>query len=237
MKRTLALIAALGAFALTQAQGTLSGEFKLGLATQDIWRGTLVNDGMTFIPMIDLGFGTGTHITGRGAIVMDGDGFDEWRFGIHHSLDLVAATVSFGAMMFEREGTGGDTTEIWASAKMKWLTPMSFMAAMDIDVVEGMYYRIGMDSGIGVSTPLMGMSANVGWEIWLCYADDDFAAYYGAADAGLADAGGKLHATFAIDDATVTAWVKYVTLVDPDFTTFTGDRSNLAFGESVGWRF
>jgi hypothetical protein len=235
MKRTLALAVAAVAFGSAHAQGT-SGEFKLGFATQDIWRGTLVNNGLTFIPMVDVGFGTGTHLTARGSVVMDGDGFDEWRFGLHHDLDLVAATVSFGAMMYEREG-GGDTTEIWASAKMKWLTPFTFTVVRDIDLVEGTYFRVGTGSGIGAGVPLFGANANVSWDIWLGYADGDFAGYYGSADAGFADAGGKIAATFSLQEMSVTVWGKVTTLVDPDFTTFTGDRTNFAVGASAGWKF
>jgi hypothetical protein len=237
MKRTLALIAVLGAFGLVQAQGNLTGEFKLGVATQDIWRGTLVNDGMTVIPMLDLGFGTGTHLTARGSLGLEGDGMDEWRFGAHHDLDLVAMTLSFGATLFDREGSGGDTTEVWAAARMKWLTPFTFMAAMDIDEIEGMYFRVSTGSGVGASVPILGANANVSWDIWLGYADDDYAVYYGSAEGGFADLGGKVSANFALQEATLSVWAMVTTLVDPDFTTFTGDRTNYSIGASMGWRF
>ncbi len=237
MKRTLALASALFVFGTVPAQTTgLNGEFSLGFATQDIWRGAVIDDGLTFIPKLDLGFGTGTHFTARGSIAMDSSNFDEWRFGIHHDLDLVAMTLSFGAMMYEREG-GGDTSEIWAAARMKWLTPFTFMVVRDIDLVEGMYFRVGTGSGVGITTPLFGASANISWDIWLGYADADMAGYYGSADAGFADAGAMVSAKFAVSNATITLWGKVTTLVDPDFTTMTGDRTNFAIGASAGWKF
>jgi hypothetical protein len=235
MKRTLALASLLVVSGSAQAQGT-SGEFSLGFATQDIWRGAVIDDGLTFIPKLDLGFGAGTHLTARGSIAMDSSNFDEWRFGIHHDQDLIAMTLSFGAMMYEREG-GGDTTEIWASAKMKWLMPFTFTVVKDIDLTDGMYYRVGMGSGIGVSTPILGVNANVSWDIWLGYADSDMAAYYGSADGGFADAGAMISAKFGVQKATITVWGKVTSLVDPDFTTMTGDRTNFAFGASAGWKF
>jgi hypothetical protein len=237
MKRSLAIASALLVFGTAQAQNNaLTGEFSLGFATQDIWRGAVIDDNLTFIPMLDLGFGTGTHLTARGSIATDSSNMDEWRFGIHHEFDLIAMSLAVGAMMYEREG-GGDTTEIWARAKMKWLTPFTFMIARDIDLVEGTYFRVGTGSGVGLSTPLFGTSAAINWEIWLGYADADFAVYYGSADGGFADAGGMVSATFTVSEATIKLWAKATTLVDPDFTTMTGDRTNVAIGASAGWRF
>ena len=235
MKRSLALLVALLAFGSARAQ-TGSGELTLGLSSQDIWRGAVINDGLTFIPRFDYGFGTGTHLTARGSIAMQSGGLDEWRFGLHHDLDLIAATVSFGAMMYDREG-GGDTSEIWASARMKWVMPFTFTAVRDIDLTDGMYYRVGMGSGVGVTTPLFGANASITWDIWLGYADDDMAPYYGSLDGGFADLGGKVVAEFGVSNATVRVWALVTSLVDPDFTTMTGDRTNFAFGASAGWRF
>jgi hypothetical protein len=235
MKRSLALASACLAFGAAQAQ-TGSGELSLGLASQEIWRGAVINDGLTFIPKVDFSLGTGTHLTARGSIAMQSGGFDEWRFGIHHELDLVAATLAFGAMMYDREG-GGDTSEIWASAKMKWLLPFTFTVVRDIDLTDGMYFRVGAGSGLGLSTPLFGANASVTWEIWLGFADDDMAVYYGSLDGGFADLGGKIVAEFGVSNATVRVWAKVATLVDPDFTTMTGDRTNFAVGASAGWRF
>jgi hypothetical protein len=235
MKRFALLLCLASSVPLARAQG--SGEFSLGLASQDIWRGTQVNDGLTFIPKMDFSLGTGTHLTVRGSIAMEGDGMDEWRYGIHHTIDLIAASVTFGATFFDREVTAGDTSEIWASAKMKWVLPFTFMAARDIDEVEGTYFRVSTGADIGVGIPVVNAGTSLAWEAWIGYADDDYAIYWGATEAGLADAGAKLTATFTLQQATVRAFVKYVTLVDDDFTTFTGDRSNIAVGASVGWRF
>jgi hypothetical protein len=83
----------------------------------------------------------------------------------------------------------------------------------------------------------VGANANVSWEIWLGYADDDYAVYYGSAEGGLADAGGRVNARFSLQEMTLDVWAKVFTLVDPDFTTMTGDRTNFSVGASVGWKF
>lgn len=233
MKRILVTLSLVSCVALANAQG--SGTLTLGASSQEIWRGTLLNDGLTFVPKFDYAFGTGTHVTVRGALVMDGDGIDEWRFGIHHSLDLVAATLTFGATFYDREVNAGDTSEVWASARMKWLVPFDFLVAHDIDKVDGTYVRASTGASLGAGA--MGANVDVAWKLWLGWADDNYAANYGATSAGLADAGGSLSASFSLQEATVTAWAKWVTLVDDNFTTFTGDRSNFAIGASVGWRF
>ena len=238
MRRSLFAYLLLALWTLGRAQTPgLKGEFQLGLASRDIWRGSLLNDGTTFLPAVDLGFGTGTHATVRGSLGMDGNGTDEWRYGLRQDLDLVAATLSIGVTRFDRESLFADTTEISASAKMKWLIPFTFMVARDIDKVDGTYFRVGLGSGVP-KISLFSVSASLSWDMWLGYADGDFAAfYYGSSDAGLADAGGRVVATFGVQQATVSVWALVTTLVDPDFNTFTGDRTNFAVGATVGWKF
>jgi hypothetical protein len=233
MKRFALICLLVSGFGLAQAQG--SGEFSLGVATQDIWRGALVNDDLTFIPMADFSLGTGTHLTARGSLRMQGHGVDEWRWGIRQDLDLVAATLSFGATLYDRDADGADTTEVWASAKMKWLLPFTFFVARDVDLTDGMYVRASTGSSLGAGA--LGANVEVGWDLWLGWADDKFAATYGSGDAGFADLGGRLTARFAIDQASVSVWAQATTLVDPDFHDFMGDRSNFELGASVGWRF
>lgn len=236
MKRSIPLLVALGCLSVAHAQ-TTSGEFKLGASSQELFRGAITNDGLTLVPMLRLDLGTGTSVWARAALVQDGGGQDEWRFGIKHTLDLVAASLTIGATRYERPGIFPHTSEVFASAKMKWLVPFTFKVVRDVDVVEGGYYRVSTGSGTP-NVSLLNMSAQVDWDIWLGYADGSYAGvYYGDGDGGFADLGGKLSAEFSISDATVTAWVMMTTLVDPDYTTVTGDRTNIAVGASIGWRF
>ncbi len=236
IRRATLLTLLLLAGALSSAQG-IEKTLNLQLASQNVFRGTVLTDGFVFQPSLDLGLAPGSHIMLSTSLDLEGSGgFDDTRIGFSQDFNAVAFSGSFGATRFQRDNGFPDTTEVFAIARLPLFGP-TIAVYKDIDVVQGLYVRAAK-SGSLPTVGLFGAHASVGWRTWLGYSDDNHAAaYYGHDGAGFADLGGRITAEFGLATGTLTAWAQASTLVDPDYRSPNGDRSSVTFGVSLGLKF
>ena len=237
MRRSIALIALIAACTAAQAQG-IDKNLTLQLATHNMFRGSVLTDGLVFQPKLDLGLSSNTLVTARGSYDVNGsERFDDWALSIAQRFDAVLFSGTFGAVRYERDNGLPSTSELFVTAAMKWPMSMSFSLHKDVDVVDGLYLRATTAAGLP-SISVGGVSASVTWKGWLGYSESKHAAaYYGHKGAGLADLGARISASFGVSNGTLAAWAQVSTLVDPDYKSANGDRSALTIGASFGMRF
>ena len=237
MRRPIALIALIAACTASQAQG-IDKKLTLRLATHNMFRGSVLTDGLVFQPRLDLGLSSNTLVTVRGLYDVNGsERFDDWAVSFAQRFDAVLFSGTFGAVRYDRDNGLPDTSELFVSAAMKWPVSMSFSLHKDIDVVDGLYLRATTAAGLP-NISVGGVSASVTWKGWLGYSDSRHAAvYYGHKGAGLADLGARISASFGVSNGTVAGWAQVSTLVDADYKSPNGDRSALTIGASFALRF
>ncbi len=217
------------------AQG-LSKETRLEVASANEWRGTVLTDGLVFQPQIEFGLPTGTQLRVWGSFDLENEGINEMQLFLRHNFALGLASATVGAIRYQREGGLPDTTELYGSVSTVLPMPLTFSVWQDIDQVDGLYARVGT----GAKIPFIGVPGtkmDASWRAWLGYSDDEHAAYYGAADAGLADLGGRVTVGFGVGKAWIAPWLQYTTLIDSDFSSANGHRSNVTIGVAFGTGF
>ena len=217
------------------AQG-LSKETRLELASANEWRGTVLTDGLVFQPQVDFTFPTGTQFRVWGSFDLENQGINELQLFLRHNLSAGLASTSVGVIRYQREGALADTTELFGSVSFVIPMPLTFSVWKDFDQVNGLYARLGT----GAKLPLVGVPGtkmDASWRAWVGYSDDAHAAYYGAANSGIADLGGRVTVGFGVGKAWVAPWIQYATLIDTDFSSANGHRSNVTYGVAFGTGF
>lgn len=235
MKRTLLLVSLFVLTSIASAQG-LSKETRLELASANEWRGTVLTDGLVFQPQVDFSLPSGTQLRVWGSFDLEDEGINELQLFLRHNFSVGLANATVGAIRYQREGSWSDTTELYGSFSTTIPMPFTVSIWKDIDAVDGFYARVGTGSNLPfISVP--GTKMDASWRVWLGYSDDEHAAYYGSVNGGVADLGGRVNFAFGVGKAWVAPWLQYTTLVDSDFDSANGHRSNVTYGVAFGMGF
>ena len=236
MRRTLSLLALIAVSALANSQG-MKQDLKWEIATDNIFRGIEMTNGLVLQPSLDLMPKEGTHLYFWGSFdFTGGGGLDDIRFQFSQDVDAVAMSGTFGITRFQRDNGFPSTTEIFGKATMP-LVGITVVAYKDIDAVQGLYIRATKSAPMP-NFSFAGVRGGLHWQSWLGYSEEKHAlAYYGHKGAGFADLGGRMTASFGVSNGTVDVWAQFTTLVDPSYRSPGGSRTAVTLGASFGLKF
>ncbi len=247
MKRVLPFLL----LATTANAQDLKSSFTLSLQTADVWRGrNLVDD---YVAKGTLSVSSGAFsafINGRMEMTNTNSypqtpnpsgKITAVRSGAFYAIPIGQnSTIYLGAYVHQYPGTGQhQTTELYYSLEPRNGQGAGIEVYQDIDEVKGVYarafYNHSFSSGyLQRDETFQEMTVAA----WVGYGSSKHNTYYYLADTSvLTDFGTRISTTFDVGGTSVTPWVEFTTLLDPDLLAGTHDRWNLYAGATVSWRF
>lgn len=222
---------------LGEARAQNSGAMAVGMESKHDFRGAILNDGWMFTPEIRFDFesnrGLSSSLTMRGHLGLENRGGDSLEATYLRSNNFGRYLGMLGLTRYEREGGFADTTEVFARIYPYGDRETYIVAWWDFDRVDGLYLRatkttrLYEESGANKRPLIIKLFTSLG------FSDSNYAgAYYGASDAGIADLTVHLRADMSLGNAMLFPYIKTTALVDGDYSSGNGKRTNLTFGVS-----
>ena len=247
---SLFIVAALPAMA--QDEPTIDTTLNLDFVTKDVWRGINLVDDLVFVPNVHFDYGAWhAHLSGRMeltdtnsyATLSDPTGnFTAFRGGVYYNFNYdEAVDVTFGLQSHQYPDVGTpQTQELYYALDFGGVANFMLEVEQDVEVVKGYYVRASISHAFpGALRKPDGSEQSLIMGAHLAYGDNNHNMfYYGADTSTLTDLSIWTATSFQLSDSfTLSPYLEYSALVDPDLLKGADNRTNLLFGIRGQYKF